>query len=115
MGDRRARRRRIEHDTRLLAKRLDSLQRTMQMRSGLDMDRNQIRPGLCKTSKKRIAGRDHEMHVKEERRMRPQGRDDRWTDGDVRHEMTVHDIHMHPIGASRGNCLNLLTELGEIS
>ena len=49
-----------------------------------------------------IAGRvgDHEVGVEEEPAVGPQGRDHRWADGQIGHEMTVHHVDVEPIGAA---------------
>ena len=84
------------------------------MRPRLDMDRDEIGAGLRESVEIGIAGRDHQMHVEEEFGMRPQRRDDRRPDRDVRHEMTVHHIDMDPVGAGGGDGADFFAEIGEI-
>ncbi len=61
-----------------------------------------------------IAGRDHQMHVERLVGMRPERLHHVRADGDIGHEMPVHDIDMDPVGAGRVDRAHLLAELGEV-
>ncbi len=107
--------RRIEHHSSLLAERADRLQRAMQMRPRLDMDRNEIGAGLGEILEEGIARRDHQMHVEEGLRVRPERLHHARADRDVRHEMPVHHIDMDPIRAGGDDRLDFGAERGKIS
>ncbi len=57
---------------------------------------------------------DHQMHVEGEVRHLAQGGNHRWADGDVGHEMTIHDIDMQIIGAAGCKGAYFLAETGEV-
>ena len=61
-----------------------------------------------------IARRDHQMHVEDLFGVRPERLHHVRADGDVGHEMPVHDIDMDPVGAGRIDGAHLLAEPGEI-
>ena len=63
----------------------------------------EIAPGL----------RHHEVAVEEERRVTPQRGHDRWTDGEVGHEVPVHHVDVEPVGG-RGHLADLLGQRSEI-
>ncbi len=54
------------------------------------------------------------MHVERLPGVRPQRPHRVGSDGDVGHEMPVHDVHVDPIGARFVDRAYLLAELGEI-
>ena len=71
MFDARRGRRRVQHHACLFAEPANRLQRAVQVRPSLDMDRDEIGAGLRESGEIGIAGRDHQMHVEEEVGMRP--------------------------------------------
>ena len=68
------------------------------MGRGLAVDRDPTRTG-GETPSRRCGG-DHEVDVERQPGVRPQRGDDEDADRDVRHEMTVHDVHMQDIGST---------------
>ena len=62
----------------------------------------------------RIARRDHQVHVERLFGVRPDRFDDVRADGNVRHEMAVHDVDMDPVGAGGIDRAHLLAQFREI-
>jgi hypothetical protein len=58
--------------------------------------------------------RDHQVHVEHLIRVGTQRRDHVGPQGDVGHEMAVHDIDVDVVGAGRGDRADLLAHAGEI-
>ena len=104
----------IERDAGLLAERADRLQRAMQMRTGLGMDGDVIAAGFCKRLEIGVAGRDHQMRVKDLLGVRAHRLDDIRPVGNVGHEMPVHHVEMDPVGAGRVHGADFFAQLGEI-
>ncbi len=105
---------RIDGHAGALAERADRLERAVEMRSRLCMDRNGVGPGRCEIGKIGIGRRDHQVKIERLFGARPDVPDHRRTEGDVRHEMSVHHIEMDPVGAGSVDRLDLLAEAGEI-
>ncbi len=63
---------------------------------------------------KGVAGRDHQMHVEDLLRVRTERLHDVGADGDVGHEMPVHDVDMDPVAARRIDGAHLLAEPREV-
>ena len=55
-----------------------------------------------------------EMHIEGNRGHFAHPFDDHRTDGDVGHEVAVHNIDMKPVGAGRFDCLDLVFEPAEV-
>ena len=104
----------IERDAGLLAEPADHLQRAVEMLGGLGVDGDDIGAGLGEGFEIEIDRLDHEMHVEHLLRARPDAFDEARPEGDVRHEMAVHDIDMHPVAARFVDGADLLAEAGEI-
>ena len=104
----------LSDDAGLLAERADRLQRAMQMRTGLGMDRDVIAAGLGEGFEIGIAGRDHQMRVEDLLGVRAHRLDDVGAVGNVGNEMSVHHVEMDPVGAGRIDGADLFAELGEI-
>ena len=84
------------------------------MRPRLDMHDHAIGAGIGKSLEIRVGRCDHQMHIEEFVRQRPDGAHDLWPDRDVRDEMPVHDIDMNPVGAGGDNRAHLLAEPREV-
>ena len=104
----------IEHDAGLLAERADELKRAMHMRPGFGMHRDPVGAGIGEILDERIHRRNHQMHVERLFRMRLDRFHDRRADGDIGHEMAVHDIDMDEIGARLLDRLDLGAQAREI-
>ena len=100
----------IERDAGLLAERADRLQRAVQMRAGFGMHGDVVAAGFGKGLEIGVAGRDHQMRVKDLLGVRPHRLDDVGAVGDVRHEMPVHHIEMDPVGAGGVDAADFLAE-----
>ena len=53
---------------------------------------------------------DHQVHVKGQACMRPDGFTNHRTDAEVWHVMIVHHIHMHPVGTAGFECTDLFAK-----
>ena len=84
------------------------------MRAGLGMHGDDVGAGFGEGLDEGIARRDHQMHVEELLRMRAQRLHHVGADGDVGHEMPVHDVDMDPIAAGGIDGAHLLAEPGEV-
>ena len=58
--------------------------------------------------------RDHQVDVERLLRVRADGAHDRRADGDVGHEVAVHDVDVDPVGAGGIDGADLLAERGEV-
>ena len=104
----------IERDAGLLAEIADRLQRAVQMRAGLHMHGDDVGAGLGEGFEIGIARRDHQVHVERLVGVLAQRLHDVRADGDIGHEMPVHHVDMHPVGAGGLDRAHLLAEPGEI-
>jgi hypothetical protein len=86
----------------------------MDVGSGFDMGGQHIGAGCRIGVDIGIDGRNHQMHIHHRFHMGPERLDRRRTKGEVRHEMPVHHIDMHPIGALILDGADLAAEIGEI-
>jgi hypothetical protein len=73
-----------------------------------------LAPGLGKGVYERIHRRDHQVHVERLFRMRTKLLDHGRAEGQVRHEMAVHDIDVDHVGASMVDGPDFLTETGKV-
>uniref|UniRef100_A0A0N5A6Y4 Beta-galactosidase n=1 Tax=Parastrongyloides trichosuri TaxID=131310 RepID=A0A0N5A6Y4_PARTI len=62
-----------------------------------------------------VDGGDHQVHVERQGRVRAQGLHHVRADGQVGHEMAVHDIDVDPVGARRFKRADLLAQAGEVA
>ena len=115
MRDRGGRRRRIEGDPGLLAERPDRLQRAVEMRPGLGVDGQAIGAGGGEIGEIGIDRRDHQMHVEGLGRDMPDRLHHLRTEGNIRHEMAVHDIDVDDVAASRHDVADRFAEPREIA
>ncbi len=86
----------------------------MQMGNRLLMHGEDIGAGLGEIGDIAVGIFNHQVHVEGQVRHLARRFDDQRTDGDVRHEMAVHDIHMHIIGAGRLDGTDFFPEAGKI-
>ncbi len=84
------------------------------MRSGLDVDGHAVGAGLGESGEVGIGRRDHQVDVERLLRMWPDRLHHARPDGDVGHEMAVHDVDMDPVGAGGVDGVHFLAETGEI-
>ena len=63
---------------------------------------------------KSVHRRNHQMHIERFLGVRPDRFDDLRPDGDVGHEMAVHDVDMNEVGARRFDRLDLGPQAREI-
>ncbi len=104
----------IEREARLAAGAADRLQRAMDVRAGLEMGGDDIGAGSREGLDIGIDRRDHQMHVHDALDVRPDCGAHRRTEGEVRHEMAVHYIDMHPVAALGLDGAAFGAEIGEI-
>jgi hypothetical protein len=107
--------RRIEDDPGALAQVVNVLDGAIQVGGGFDMHAEHVGPRLGEVIEVLLRLDDHQMHVDPQSRCGSNGFHDRWTDGDVRNEASVHDVDVNPIGASGLDRANLLGQAPEIS
>ena len=81
----------------------------------LDVNGDQVGTGLDKGFKKDFRLAAHEVDVEEQIfGVGPDGGDDGRTEGNVRHELTVHDVKVQPVGPGSGGARGFLAEAGKI-
>ena len=106
---------RVERDARLLAQRADGLQRPVQMRPRLDVDRDDVGAGLGERLEVGIARRDHQVDV--EGLLACAVCSAFTTSGpmrDVGDEMAVHHVDMDPVGTGAVDGAQFLAQLGKV-
>jgi hypothetical protein len=89
----------------------------MEVHAGLLMHRDHIGAGQCKSIDVPFWVLDHQVHVDERPgavNQRLQGSDDQRTDGDVGHEMAVHDVHVQDARAGVEHRLHVVAEVREV-
>ena len=106
--------RRVEDDARLGAERLDGVHRPMEMGQHLDVHGNHRRAGLHERLDVAIGLVDHQVDVERDPGDALERADDRRPDGDVRHEMAVHDVDMNEVGAAALRRGDGVAERGEV-
>ena len=84
------------------------------MRAGLGMHRDVIAAGFGERLEIGVAGRDHQMRVKDLLGVRAHRLDDVGAVGNVRNEMAVHHVEMDPVGAGGIDRADLFAKPGEI-
>ena len=104
----------VERDAGLLAEPLDPLDRAVEVRAGLGMDGDDVGARLGEGVEERVDRRDHQMDVERLGGVRAKRFDHRRADGEVGHEMPVHHVDVHPVGAGRVHRAHFLAEPGEI-
>ena len=94
--------------------RLDRHRRAVQMRIGFDVYRNHLRAGFNKLRGVDTGLRDHQVRIDRQTSELRERLHHRQTNGDVRHEVTVHHIDVQHAGAAAFDCLDLIAETGEV-
>mmetsp|Transcript_28630 Transcript_28630/g.48893 ORF Transcript_28630/g.48893 Transcript_28630/m.48893 type:complete len:338 (+) Transcript_28630:264-1277(+) len=106
---------RVEDEPRLAARRAHELQRAVDVRGGLRVEGDVVSARVRKVADDPVDRRNHQVDINRLldavvlKRLANQ-----WADGQVGHEMVVHDIEVNYIGASRHHVLNLLTKTGKV-
>jgi hypothetical protein len=83
-------------------------------RAGFGLDEQMIRPCLGEGIKIALRLDDHEMHIEGLRRGPPDGLQHDRPDRNIRHETTVHHIHMDPVGAGPIDRAHLIAQAREV-
>ncbi len=84
------------------------------MGPGLGMDGEDVRPRLGEGLEEGIDRRDHEMDVERLGAVRPERLHHRRADGQIGHEMAVHDVDVDPVRSRLVDGAHLLAEPGEV-
>ncbi len=84
------------------------------MGTGLGVHRDDVAAGLGEGFQVGIDRRDHQVHVERLLGVRPQGRDNAGTDGDIGHEMPIHDVDMNIVAARRIDGADFLSQTREV-
>ena len=87
----------------------------MEMRAGLDVHREVIRASLGEFGDKGVGIGDHEVNVKREFRDFSERCHDRWANGQIRHEVSVHDIDVQKVGPRTLHGCHFLCQSGKVS
>ena len=74
------------------------------------VDGQHVRTGIDEGRDVLIGIGDHQMHVQRQFGRLPDGFHDWRADGDVRHEMAVHHVHMEQMGACLLHCADVFTQ-----
>src|SRR5215212_2137923 len=99
LGDRCQRCGWVESDAGALAERAHRLQRTVDVRTGFDVDGEAVGAGFGEGGEVRVGRRDHQVDVERLLGDAADGADHHRADGEIRHEVAVHDIDVDPVGA----------------
>ena len=105
----------IERDTRLLPQFADPAQRAVEMRTGLDVDRDEIGARGGKRLHGCLCRLDHQVDVQRQTGMRAERPDDGGAEGQLRDEMPVHHIDVNEVGARGLHGPRLASQRGEVS
>ena len=94
--------------------RVDLLQRGVDVLGevGLDVDGHKVCARVAELLNVAHGLGDHQMHVQRQPGHGPDGLDHRDADGDIRHELAVHDVHMDVVGGV--DLPNVPLEIGEV-
>ena len=93
----------------------NQVQRAIQVHARFLVHRNPGRAGFGESGNEVVGILNHQVAVEGNTgNCFAQRRDDRRADGDVRHEMPVHDVHMQNGAAAVDRGLRLRAEPGEI-
>ena len=89
----------------------------MEVRAGLDVDRQDVGPGLREVGEVALGLDDHQVDVEEGSRLLAEGPerlDDERPDRDVRDEPPVHDVDVEPVGPGGDRLAGVGGETAEI-
>ena len=114
VADRRHRRRWVERDAGPGAQMPDVRERPVQVREHLGVDGDHGRSGGDERLQVAVRLGNHEVHVERQLRDALERRDDQRADGDVRHEVPVHHVHVDEVGAARFDPRDVVAQLSEI-
>jgi hypothetical protein len=92
----------------------DGLKRAVDVRTGLHMGCDHIGTGIGEGLDVGIDGCDHQVNVHHRLDVRADRGAGGGAEGDVGHEMAVHDIDVNPVRALCLDRLNLGAEIGEV-
>src|SRR5690606_15393022 len=101
-----------EHHAGALAQRADGLDGAVQVRARLDVDPDDVGPGLGVALDVAVGVVDHQVHVERPGGHAAQGLDHGRPDGQVGHEVPVHHVHVDVVGAALVHGAHLLAQPG---
>ena len=104
----------IEHHARLLAERLDRLQRAMDVRPGFRVYGDDVRARFGEGFEIGIDRRDHQMHIERLRCVRAKRFHNCGADGDIGHIMPIHHVDVDPVRPGRIHGTHFFAEPGKI-
>ena len=93
---------------------MDLLQTAVQMFRRFGMDHDLVRPGLGESLDIRFRMFHHQMAVKEQFRHLADLRDDRRAEGQIGHEIAIHDIDVYPVGPAGLDFTDFLSQTGKV-
>ena len=79
----------------------DQGQVLVEMGRGLDVEGDPVGPGFVEQGDEGPGVLDHEMDVDGQARLAPDGRDELGAEGQVGHEVPVHDVDVDEVGPGR--------------
>ena len=80
----------------------------------LQMKRHQIGAALFQVCNVLLRLTYHNMHIKKQTAYRTNALDDRHTEGNIRHKMSVHHINVQPVGAALFRAVQFLFQAGKV-
>ena len=104
----------VERHAGALSESTNLLKRAVQVRAGLRVHRNDVGARLGKRLNILLGFDDHEVNVDHALRRSSDGFDHHGADCDVRHEATIHDIDVDPVGARLVDGLDFSLEAAKI-
>mmetsp|Transcript_28733 Transcript_28733/g.62662 ORF Transcript_28733/g.62662 Transcript_28733/m.62662 type:complete len:267 (-) Transcript_28733:258-1058(-) len=107
----------VQHHTSHAPKALDLVDGAVQVRRGraLAMHRDDVCACLGEVLHALLWLNNHQVAVQDSiRELLPERINHQRSDGNVRHEASVHHVHVDPVGACLQNVLHFLPQLGEI-
>ena len=104
----------IQGDPGLDALGMDLLQAAVQVFRCFGMNHDLVRPGLGEILDIRFGMFHHEMAVKEQFRHLADFRDDRRAEGQVRHEIAIHDVDVYPVGPAGFDFTDFIPQAGKV-
>ena len=84
------------------------------MQAGFDVDGEEVGPGADEGLDVALGFDDHQVDIERQPRALPDGLDDGRSDGDVRHEAAVHDVHVKLVGAACLDARDRVAKRGEV-
>src|SRR6266568_2828365 len=109
------RRRGVDRHACVHAQLLDRLHRSVQRTRSLHLYLDQSCSRLCERLEKQLGSQDHEVGFDGQRCCFAHRLDDKRTEGEVRHEVAVHDIDLDPVSARGLRLLDLFGETTDVS